>query len=173
MGSPLARERSVWRPDPGSRVPPVLPAPLSPKAGSPFPGRGFPGPHALPPSPFGARCTWHPLPRRRAQQRQPEPQHQEPQQRAQQTRSHGERPAGAAVCYRRGPQKPIASAPPPPPPSGADPSRGPAPGRPAPPGPLSSIVRSANAVLMRDLRGPGKDADVLPTRCSGPGGVYV
>lgn len=51
MGLPPTREPVVWRPDPGSHVPLVLPAPLSPQADSPIRGRGFPGPHALLPSP--------------------------------------------------------------------------------------------------------------------------
>lgn len=72
---------------------------LVPPSSAPFSGSPMPAPRSPERDSLGPRAlsTWHSLPGRRAQQRQPEPQHEEPWQRTQQCGNHGARPAAAAV----------------------------------------------------------------------------
>lgn len=146
-GAPRSGESQVWRPpDPGPGGPPSphssdrqrrlsIPHALPPSSG---PAHGLPGIR----SPAAARSSASPSPSTRSL-------------------SSGRSEPGTMVRVQRvlpsGPAArrplPTVAVPPPPPPSGAGLSPWPAPrsvpGPPAPPGPLSSVIRSTNVVSVR------------------------
>lgn len=134
-----------------------------PNAGSPIPGERLPGPPRPPAQPAPG------VPGTRSPPAAPSSASPSPSTRS---RGSGRSGPGSMVRVPRPrPSEPAArwrgrraAAPPPPPPSGAVPSAQPAPrpapGRPAQPGPLNSVISSKSTNSVRLRRGPRRDADL-------------